>query len=245
MKTIVFSTTLLVFALASCKKDEIIPPEPFCHLVSETVDYVSASSSNHYTILYTYNADHQLVGESSGVTYTWSDLEMVRRTFTNVGALLEKATYTLDNAGRTVSINAVDGSQNFVYYRSYQYDANGYLASASQTGTVSHTTTYEWIDGNLFKTINTSPFGDVITTTYSYGLQLPAPSSYTNLPLYGKASKYLSTHSESIYSLGYWTTADTQYEFDQYGNVQKSILNFVDTGVASTLITQYTYEGCE
>ncbi len=233
----------LVAGIQSCKKDEttvVPPPAPFCHRTSVTVDYVSSNSNNHYQKLFTFNANGQLINDGTDVTYTWADREVVRRDFYG------KTTYTLDGAGRAINETHVDAAQNFVYNRTFQYDANGYLTIVNQTGSYAHSKSYQWMNGNLSKVINTTLFGDTITHTYTYDLQLVTPASYTVLPIFGKESKNLEIHVVGIYSFGgYWTTSDTQYELDQYGNVKKSIVNFVDTGVASTWTSEYFYEGCE
>ncbi|MFN0014498.1 MAG: hypothetical protein ACKVU2_08110 [Saprospiraceae bacterium] len=245
LKGCLICTIALAVLLVGCKKDDQTASTSFCHQTSVSVDYVSDTDNYQYQATLTFNADGRLIKDGDAYTYEWSDHQLVQRNF-YTGVLQNKSTYTLDGAGRAISETNVDQAQNLVFNRTFQYDANGYLTSLSQTGSFPHTETHEWVNGNLSKTIKTTPFGDVITTTYEYDPQLVTPASYTLLPIFGKGSKNLMIQSASAYSFGgYWTTANVQYEMDQYGNVRRSIVKFVDTGVASTLTTEYLYEGCQ
>jgi len=241
---ILFLVVVMV-VVQSCEGDKETTQPVFCHQTSVSVDHVGDNDNYQYQSTLTFNAEGQLIKEGDAFTYDWTDHELVQRNFYN-GVLQSKTTYTLDGAGRAISETNVDAAQNLVFNRTYQYDANGYLRSASQAGSFPNVETHEWVNGNLTKTIRTTPFGDVITTTYTYDPQLVTPASFTLLPIFGKVSKNLSIHSESTYSFGgFWTTADIQYELDQFGNVRRSIVNFVDTGVASTTTSEYLYEGCQ
>lgn len=238
-------TIALAALMAGCKKDDSSATPSFCRQTSVSVEYVSDNDNYQYQTDLTFNADGQLIKEGDEFTYEWSDHTLVRRNFYD-GVLQNKSTFMLDGDGRAISETNVDAGQNLVFNRTYQYDANGYLTSLSQTGSYPYTEVHEWVNGNLSKTTRTTPFGDVITSTYTYDPQLVTPASYTVLPILGKVSKNLVIYSAGAYSFGgYWTTTDIQYELDQYGNVLKSIVNLVDTGVASTLTLEYLYEGCQ
>lgn len=241
---ILFLSAVMV-VVQSCEGDKETTLPVFCHQASVSVDHVGDNGNYQYQSILTFNEKGQIIKEGDAFTYDWSDHELVQRNFYN-NVLQSKSTYTLDGAGQAIAEINVDAAQNFVYSRTYQYDANGYLTSLSQTGANPYTETHEWVNGNLSKTILTTPFGDVVTTSYTYDPQLVAPASYTVLPIFGKLSKNLSIHQAGAYSFGgYWTTADIQYELDQKGNVRRSIVHFVDTGVASTTTSEYSYEGCE
>jgi len=234
---------LLFFAFVSCKKDEVPSPEAFCHIVSNKVQYESDSDNYQYEQAITFNNNGQLSSWGPDITYEWTGNQLIQRVFYN-GQIQSKSTYELDASGRALSqiTTGIDGSYD--YSELFEYNASGQLTRVVRAGSYASETVKEWSGGNLVREVNTTAFGDVRTSTYTYSNVL-TPKTYDVLGIFGKGSLVLRASENNVYSFGASSSYTHDYELDVNGNVVREIIVGVSQGEAVQITIEYGFEGCE
>lgn len=233
-KSILLLSALCLLIVASCKRpDDIVDPGTTTCLLTERTKSFAGIDGEKFTN--TYDADGKITsvkvsggGVPTVIIYTYSASKITAVRTDEDGSYT--SVYSLDAQGRIVT-ESLNGSD----YRSYSYNADGYLIELVEG---SSTTKYSYTDGNLTKV---DDIEGKTTKTYTYGTDLfninfflgEYFSSESPLAKYfGKSSKNLPIKyaHKGIYGNEELLIAEETYSYqkDAQGNIVKVVLQDVD-----------------
>lgn len=201
-----------------------------------------------------------LTTNGSKIVYSYSESQ-VTKTTSSGSSSAKVVTYTLTNGRITQKIEKGASSSNGDLITTYEYDGNGYLISASYSGTESSSesyakytyteskrTTYTWNDGNVETTTSdridtytyTPTSGSASTnSSTSHGVDTYTYSSHTlTLPLFDMGDDsvlaWQGYFGRSCRNLPSKVQSVTQRESSESGSSSKSVSTSTDT-------TEYVY----